>query len=494
MSRTFSCLLLGVLLVLSSASVRADELGDLKIQLRDRDAYVRGKALEQLITEGGLEAWELILDALADPAGRVADQAQLALPSLPEGLREELLGKRGLRSKETLVPLRVAEALGRMEVRFTEPQYIKALKTRDPDVLRSLLWSLERLAHKGLIGTGDEALVEELHGIVRKGKHPLTQAHALLALHGLDEVAATALAGEALVAKQAPLRAASIEVLSAGSGTRRAEALGVGASDEVLMVRVKTYELAAKRPDLADMKILIDALEREQNARAVWRLVGLLREASGTKYARDTRSWRRWYSEQEESWAPAKRSERGDLGEEGTVSFVGMPVLSTRLAFLIDFSGSMWEERDGKTRKQRVDVELRKALEGLNPDVTFNLHPFESTPLRWQKKLTKASKRNVKRAIEYFEGCNAKGKGDFWAALQEAMQDPDVDTFMVLGDGAPSGGTRWNMALMKELFAHENRFRGIALDALLVDCSRGLSSHWIRMAEESGGRCLNVEL
>ena len=55
------------------------DVGELEAKLRSRDAYDRGEAIEALIRKGSPAAWELVIDCLEDPAGRVADKAQLAL-------------------------------------------------------------------------------------------------------------------------------------------------------------------------------------------------------------------------------------------------------------------------------------------------------------------------------------------------------------------------------------------------------------------------------
>ncbi len=104
-----------------------------------------------------------------------------------------------------------------------------------------------------------------------------------------------------------------------------------------------------------------------------------------------------------------------------------------------------------------------------------------------------ATEKNVVKALDFFEGCKASGKGNAWGAFELAFAQDDVDTILVLTDGAPSGGTRWNLGLMADLLAEKNRFKRIAIDALLVD-ARGLERYWKRISEESGGRILAIEL
>lgn len=470
------------------------DVGELEAKLRSRDAYERGEAIEALIRKGSPAAWELVIDCLEDPAGRVADKAQMALADVPKDLREELLGKRGLQSKKALVPLRVAELIGRMEIAYEPKVYSKALKTKDAAVRRSVLWSVERLALRDLLDADASELVEDITKLARKERDDNVRAQALVTLGALSPDVALELLPAAASAKAPQSRAAATELISLLPTGRQVAALQRASGDDSFLVRWRAYEVASELGSLDGMGVLIAALETESRARLQWRVVEFLRQGSGMKHGVDPRPWKLWLSKQEAGWAPAKKKSRSALGDEGTVSLVGMPILSTHLAFLVDFSGSMWKKKAGKTRKQRVDVEMRKALQGLAEDVEFNIHPFTTDVLSWEKKLTGASKRNVQAAMKYFEGCKAQGKGDYWTAMMAAMEDPAVDTLMILGDGAPSGGTRWDLELMKELFTHENRFRGVAIDALLVETKGRLVSYWESMAERSGGRILTVEI
>jgi hypothetical protein len=158
-------------------------------------------------------------------------------------------------------------------------------------------------------------------------------------------------------------------------------------------------------------------------------------------------------------------------------------------------SGSMWDESgDGRTRKQAVDVEVRRLLESLSPETWFNVIPYSGVPEPWEDELVRASPRNVKKAIETFEGNKLRGKGNFWDAFWRALEDPRVDTVMVLTDGAPTGGDRWNLSLMKTLLPQRNRYRKVVLDAILFDSSGFLESQWREMCTATGGRCITIDL
>ena len=488
-------LMLSIALALSLLSSLAvgDELEELKRALRDDDDRDRRQAVSGLAELGGELAWELVIDALEDRSPMVADEAQLRLAGVPAALVPGLLGKAGLGSKRERVPLRAAELLGRLGDPGASKGWSAALRHKDEAVRRSLLWSVERQAREGRFGAGDEALIESVTRLAEKDKVPAVCAHALLALAELSPELARVRIDAALRASDVALRAAAVERLDLLPASERLAAARAAAEDEAPLVRHRGYLALTERGDRDGALALSDALEREAALRLTWRLVELLQDLSGMKYGADPRPWKRWAEALETDWTPADKRAEHEYGER-SAAFVGMPILSGRIAFLIDFSGSMWEERSGKTRKEVVDVELRRALEALPETTEFNVHPYTGVPFRWQKKLVPARRKNVQKALDYFEGNKEHGKGNFWGAAMEALEDDRVDTLMVLTDGAPTGGYRWNVTLMKTLFAHENRFRGVFLDVLLVDTAKFLRGHWEEMCTATGGRCLAVEV
>ena len=139
-------------------------------------------------------------------------------------------------------------------------------------------------------------------------------------------------------------------------------------------------------------------------------------------------------------------------------------------------------------RKSYADVELRKALESLPDTARFNLIPYTSQPHPWKPALVRATRRNVKQAIAWFEACTERGTGDFYEAAILAMQDPEVDTILSFTDGLPTGGRRCRLDLMVPQLLRRARFRRIAFDTLLVDAPKRLHRHWQRLADESGGQ------
>jgi len=177
------------------------------------------------------------------------------------------------------------------------------------------------------------------------------------------------------------------------------------------------------------------------------------------------------------------------------VAFAGLPILSDRLCFLIDFSGSLWYEREGRPpRKLKVDELLREALPRLSAETELNLIPYTGEPHPWKSALVPAKKRNIEEALEDFEKTTVRGQGNVFDAVLLALQDPKTDRLIVFTDGAPTGGDHWKLELIVPLLVQATRFRGVAIDSIVVDAPPRLRKHWARLAELTRGRTIGIEL
>jgi HEAT repeat protein len=464
---------------------------ELESMVVDAEGRARRDAVIGYAKLDTLETWEKVVAALRDPKPEVADEAQLQLAAL-EGPKELALlyGKDALGSKDDFVRLRCAEVLGRLAGPPDAVALGKALADKDAGVRRTAAWSLER---QKTAGNWAGAAPAELAELAKKDKSPEVRAAALAALATCGGLDAAALAGFATDAS-AEVRAACVvasRALGAEVAFVRASA---AAKDASLGVRLCAAESFAAGRDARGAIALVDQLEAEKELRGRWRLVELLRELSGLAHRLDPRPWRAWAAALADGPLPEVR--KADAGEEErSATFAGLPIRSERVTFLIDLSGSIWQKRaDGRTRKQVLDEELGRALRSLPPSTRFNLIPYTATPVPWQKGLVAADEKNVAKALEWFTGRKDTGVGDFWGALEVALADPDADTLVVLTDGAPSGGRRWNLGLMKRLFAERNRFRRIEVDAVLADASGRLQRDWDELCGSSGGRTVEYSL
>lgn len=473
-------------------------LSELLRELESPEPDERRSAVKKLAGRSDDKAWRAVLAALGDPDGRVGDEAQLALPAGGVEVLGRVLGRDGLRAPDERVRARAAEALGRFRAAVPARPLAAGLSDRSDEVRRLTAWTVERLAAKGAAGFEGDPADELVPGLARRVKgdrEALVRAAALSALDALAPEAAEELALDGLEDRRPEVRAAAARVLCRRR-EHAAETVRRLARDESPRVRAILAELQEEVGTREAAKALVVLLEAEERVRNRWTIVETLRRMSGMRYRLDPAPWRLWAERLDASWRPERgRPLAEEVPDGGTRAFAGMPLLSDRVAFLFDFSGSLWNVReDGLTRKEFADRELRRALATLPRDALFNVVPYTDRPFPFSDRLVPASERNVARAMEFFEGCRESGRGDFLEAALLALADEDVDTIVVLTDGAPTGGEVWNLDLMMPLLVERDRFARVRFDSVLVDAPPGLARRWEELSEATGGRVVKVEL
>jgi HEAT repeat protein len=470
------------------------KLADLAELLEDKDAAKRRRAVRQLAELGGRKAWELVLGALDDEKGQVADEAQLRLADLDEAkLLRGLLGREGLRSKDEWRRWRVAETFGRMTLEVPAEDLVKAVGVRDDQLSEMLLWSLERLAvDQRLVGDVARCGREVKRLVTRRGAARV-RAQALCTLARMDLDAALGLARKFEGDRDPLLRAAALEVSLLGEEQAALGACRRLLADESSSVRAVALDGLGEIGNLAAFSLVIERLESEERTRLAARALEILQDLSGMKYRADPRPWRLWVQGQSAGFVPR----RGGATTESvtTAALAGLPLESDRLAILIDFSGSLWYEREGRpARKLQVDKLMRESLPRLTEATWFNLIPYTKEPHPWRPELVRATPRNIKAAMADFEAAKMRGSGNVFDAVLLALEDPAVDRVLIFTDGAPTGGRRWNMELIVPLLEQAARWRHIAYDAVLVDTPPGLARRWGDLCQRTGGRSLAVDL
>ncbi|MBL8859031.1 MAG: HEAT repeat domain-containing protein [Planctomycetes bacterium] len=485
-------------LFLSALLFVGDDLAALEKKLRSSDDRERSAAVQELAKLGTKDAWSRVIDALKDPSSMVGDEAEMQLSKLNDpDLVEDLCGKRGLASSDEKVQLRAAGALGALET-GTLPgvKLAPGLTTKSVVVRRTLRASVERLAGMGRI-TAPDRVVGGLETWMKSSEDPEVRAAGLSALVRIPDHIPPSPVELARDSDPAPLTCAILRLLSGATDQKSRAYIAACAVSNERSVRSQVVETIAARPDADGLKLLVTMFEKEQNRRVAWAIDGTLEKLSGLSGGGKAEFWRRWVDNLGAEWKPATggkpSSERA--GETTAPKLAGFPIIAGGIAILVDLSGSTWEKRsDGQTRKDRLDEELRKALESLPPDTLFNLIPYTAEPIPFEKSLILATPSNVQRALKFFTSNKSSGKGNVWSAIDLALEDERVDTILVLTDGAPTGGLHWNIDLMNERYNDRNRFRHVVLDAILVDASKRLQEKWKLWCEATGGRMMSISM
>jgi hypothetical protein len=343
---------------------------------------------------------------------------------------------------------------------------------------------------------GDVARVtKEIEDVAQSRCDPELRGRALVVLERLDHFRALPLVDAAAKDRDPRLRCAALEARIGFNEVQRLDRAIAALSDTEPSVRAAalgSLEEIASRPALVALSHHLGIEKRE---RLVWRIVGFLRALSGEDHGLDAAAWANWAGKVQGPVSTGTNGTRPRPLGDTRVQLAGLNLISDRVCFLVDFSGSTWDTKVGElSRKQVLDQKLRAALEALPETTRFNVVPYTGEPLPWEKALVPATKANVARALAAFERCHARGRGNYYDAVLCALADPDVDTIVALTDGVPTGGQRWNLDLMVELIVERNRLRHVAFDSILVDAPRSRVQQWTSLATRTRGRCVETKL
>lgn len=166
--------------------------------------------------------------------------------------------------------------------------------------------------------------------------------------------------------------------------------------------------------------------------------------------------WRSFWDTHGATLDPKKSAEEDEDAATGVrpvspdaPSFFGVELVSRRVVFVIDISGSMtkWDaggEKGGKgsnwevrQRIRRTKSQLVQAIDKLAKGAQFNVVAFSNRVQSFRKSMVLATRGSKGQAARFIKKLNADGATHTDEALQQAFLDPHVDTIVLLSDGAP---------------------------------------------------------
>jgi hypothetical protein len=241
---------------------------------------------------------------------------------------------------------------------------------------------------------------------------------------------------------------------------------------------------------------------KNEFANALWRM-------TGQPYSDNSEGWTNWWKENNEKFqilsdADLEKVKTGDeewrLRQTTRVEskFFGIRIISHRVIFIIDVSGSMDEgllnDYRGKAVKNRMEVaktELSKCIQGLDPGALFNIYPFSSDVEKWvDGSLAAANEKNRLDAVGFVEKLGPFGGTNLYGAIQAAFKDPDVDTIFIMSDGEPSVGDVIEPTVIRDHVKAWNEHRKIVLNTIAVGGQFAILE-WL--AQDSGGTHVKFE-
>ncbi len=189
-----------------------------------------------------------------------------------------------------------------------------------------------------------------------------------------------------------------------------------------------------------------------------------LEAITGEKFGFDADAWELWLARKKAGKLP----EKPVAGRNGSVAtYYGLKILSDRVLFIVDHSGSM--DAGKPPRIETARKELKKTLEELNPRTLFNIVGFGSGTTWWKDSEVKATKKNVAEALRFVDRLSVGGGTNVWDTLVEALEKNRlIDTIYFLGDGSPSLGRYTEQDEILIRFRWLNRFRKVRVNCIAL--------------------------
>jgi HEAT repeat protein len=324
----------------------------------------------------------------------------------------------------------------------------------------------------------------------------------------------------ALVAdKENVLRIAALDALGDLGDPSAGPAIAPALADGDWQVKAAAVAAARKVRAKEPIPALVGLLRDEGRiaADAMQALVSI----TGDSYDRAD-LWERWWERvgaryvvptaaELKALAEAKKASQaryGPVREDGT-EYHGIETPSKRILFIIDVSGSMdelvidraaFEGRGYKsyTKMEIAKGELSRTIEGLGPNVRFNILAFAAEVIPWKKGLTQANVVSRSNALKWIErlqpigGTSAqalssalgggdleKGRTNTFGALsagfdlagrgtQDRYYQSEIDTIFFLSDGRPTAGELVETRDIVERICEINQLKKLVLHTIAI--------------------------
>jgi HEAT repeat protein len=404
---------------------------------------------------------------IAVGAATAEKREPLLVDALPWGLRFvtdektiSWLGRAGLRHRNQGVRRGVAQALGLMpDASAAIEGILKALKERDVTVLYELVRALGR--------TKDPRAKEQLLGFADKKDWRLREA-AAVSLGSFTEKDAY----EKLL------------ILLSDLDWRVAESA---------VFSLRTLD----RKDCVPSLIL--AL-KGAHLRVAEEIRLTLEKLTGRDFGFDPDLWSTWWKLRGKKDAKLKPAR--EVSE--VVTYHGIRVVSDRVVFVVDVSGSMEAvDLSGRSRMDYAREELLRTLDGLGGVTLFNIVTFSGDPSFFAEKMQKATLENKQKAKDWVAIQEPSGQTNTFDTLRKIFSDiKGVDTIFFLSDGIPTTGRHLLQEKILAEVAKMNRFRKVRIHciALLVgkygaqgapiEDKERLEDFMRRLASENSGKLI----
>ncbi|HEX7901487.1 MAG TPA: HEAT repeat domain-containing protein [Planctomycetota bacterium] len=477
--------------------------------LDDPDPFVRGLSYLCLAPLKEIPLQERAKKSLLDPADEpLAKYGAVAVLKAADGIANARVLIAAAATPDTTLRRLLADALGANTDEKAPEAIYQALRHADA--------SVRLVAARALGGLKDAKAMDRLAEPL-KDKVPDVRAAALEAvaqrkekssetiLHREAQRSDEDLAGPAIALLTAFPTDATRALLAKLAGNYKPgiaipalEALGEIAAPDALPVldkalkskdwpvRVTAIRGLGRLKSKEAVDLLMDRLDKE-DGRVLGELVDALRALTGRPFGFAPGQWREWWSREREAFTGPKAAEGVEAGV-GATTYHGVPILSTRLVFCVDISGSMSETLGTETRMELAKKELIRTLGSLNKDAQVNLIFFDDRLEPWHQKLT-GLKSTLKEAVAIVSRLQPRGRTNIFDALDLAFQHKEADTVFLLSDGDPSDGRIIDPDDILAEIRRMNRVRKIMVHTIAFAPSPFMKA----LAEQNGGRYVEIK-
>lgn len=265
-------------------------------------------------------------------------------------------------------------------------------------------------------------------------------------------------------------------------------------------VRAAAIATCRRLRQAASVPLLFTRLDQERD-RLRQDLLDALADLTGLRYP-GVAAWQAWWQKEGATFTvPPRAAEPDEDGDRprrrggereaepvapaGTVSYWNIPVVSTRVAFVVDISGSMNQPfGTGSTRIDEARRQLQRVLASVPDGCRGNVIAFGNGARGFADKLQPLDKKRRAAWRQQIDGLVIGGATNVHAALQLAFADPDIDTIFLLTDGQPSAGAITAPDALADAVARWNLSRQIRIHTIALG---GRSPFLARLAADSGG-------
>jgi HEAT repeat protein len=490
-------------------AARADdpvkELPAVRRLLRDPSPSARAAAYRRLAGSVAPEVVAVLVQGLADPHPYVRRAVAGVLGVVDDGRTRQRLANDAPRWRAEVARAEVCQSFSLWLDDVGVKALLVAAKDPSPAVrIEALRWLADDPApeaHDALrtaTGDTDPAVRAEAWSALVSGRA------SAVALGGPGGHQALDLppAGPALADGDARVRMAALEAVALRGGPEATSAVVAALTDPVWSVRLVAADLAARQRSRAVLEPLVKALG-DARVRVVSAAGRALVALTGIPFDPEPTPWRAWLDGDGRTFDPALRPEGAaappdppplPAGSRTTEArFLGLTIRSRNVAFVLDGSGSMSAMLPtGRTRWQEIVLELEKALDRL-AGAHVNVAVFHDGVEAALPRALPLDAARREALLKFVRARSPRGKTALYDGMRWGLGDPEVDTLVVLSDGAPSAGQFFTRTDLLAELKRANRWRRARIDVIAVGAD-AVARRWRdalqEISEGSGGTYL----